>query len=195
MVEIPLSGKKANGAVAITDPGDEQRVREAGPWNLHSGGYAVAKRRVDGKWTTMKMHRLVMGIENNPDIEVDHLDNDPLNNRKSNLLLGLRASKAFRRLQRMRQGHQAGRSSRFRGVHWNKDKEKWQVRMVDEHGHNRSLGYFSDEEEASAVYEHKWNGEVARLEDVVKREVEKYFARLEQERVLMAAEDFDVGKA
>jgi hypothetical protein len=195
MVEIALSGKKANGAVAIIDAEGEQRVREAGPWFIHPKGYATTHRRVGGKRTTLSMHRLVANIENNLDLEVDHLDNNPLNNQKINLLVGLRASKAFRRLQCLRQDHQAGQTSRFRGVCWSKRDEKWQVRMVDEHGTRRSLGYFSDEEEASVVYEQKWAEEVARLEGIVKHEVQAYFARLEQERTLMAMEDFDVGKA
>jgi len=77
--QIYLSGSTAYGQFAIVDDEDYDRLISFGVWHLSSTGYAV--RRTRGK--TVRMHRLV---NNTPEgLFTDHLNNNRLDNRKSNL--------------------------------------------------------------------------------------------------------------
>lgn len=48
-------------------------------WSLHSDGYAVTY--INGK--AVLMHRLILGIVDNPLFEVDHINHDRLDNRRA----------------------------------------------------------------------------------------------------------------
>ena len=54
--------------------------------NRGCGFYASATRVIDGKKTSILMHRVILGI-NDKNINVDHIDGDGLNNHRYNLRL------------------------------------------------------------------------------------------------------------
>lgn len=76
--------KVGDAHVAEID-GDDFEMLSAFQWRLHTGGYAYTKAKVNGRWATVLMHRLVMKA---PDgMEVDHQNENKLDNRKENLQL------------------------------------------------------------------------------------------------------------
>ena len=92
-----------------------------------------------GKHTLLYLHRYLLGQSPFPGAQVDHIDGNPLNNRRSNLRWVTHQQNAFNRVN-------------TRGYYWNKRAKKWLARIgID--GRKISLGYFSSEDEARAAYE------------------------------------------
>jgi hypothetical protein len=110
-------------------------------WHL-CGGYAERKEWRDGQSVGIYMHRDLLGLPTPTDgREVDHIDRDRLNCRRSNMRIVTHPQNT--------QNHPGyGGASRHRGVQWNKLSGKWQVRvMVD--GKNHHIGMFATEQEAA----------------------------------------------
>jgi hypothetical protein len=128
MKEIPLSGRRGEGLVALVDDEDAALV-EGYHWNLHSQGYAVAKGRC-------YMHVLIMGAKG-----VDHIDGDPLNNQRSNLRFANQA-------QNMQNRAYGYGSSQYRGVTWYRGKWQAQAKIK---GVYHYLGRYADEAQAARV--------------------------------------------
>ena len=81
---------------------------------------------------------------------VDHIDNNPLNNDLENLRW-INKSGNSRNIIKKKDC-----SSEYRGVSWHKIKKKWSASIrID--GKLKHLGYFTNEEEASEVYQKKYN--------------------------------------
>jgi hypothetical protein len=103
--------------------------------------YVVAQLYVEGKFTSVLMHRYLMNPKE--DKVVDHLNHDILDNRKSNL----RLIKNAENLQNARGASSHNKSSGIRGVSWSKWRKKWRARL----NVNRKeiiVGYFDDVKEA-----------------------------------------------
>jgi hypothetical protein len=113
-------------------------------WCLDHGmhGYARRSERVNGRPRTVKLHRALMGLTYGDGFEVDHIDRNPLNNRRNNLRVV--PSKAA---QRQNLSSYAGSSSSYRGVGWDKNRAKWQAR-IKVRGKLIYLGHFDDEADA-----------------------------------------------
>lgn len=80
---IPL-GK---GKYAIVDPADFAALNQY-TWRVrksHSTLYAIRKCTIDGKRKLIFMHRQIMSAP--PDMQVHHLNHNPLDNRRCNLIL------------------------------------------------------------------------------------------------------------
>lgn len=80
---IPL-GK---GKYAIVDPADFAALNQY-TWRVrksHSTLYAIRKCTIDGKRKLIFMHRQIMSAP--ADMEVHHLNHNPLDNRRRNLIL------------------------------------------------------------------------------------------------------------
>jgi len=104
--------------------------------------YAV--RKENGK--SIKMHRQ---ITNAPDhLVVDHIDHNGLNNRNNNLRLATFTQNC------QNQRRLSHKTSKYKGVHWNKRQKKWAAQI---HCNNKKyyLGYFHDEIEAAKAYDKK----------------------------------------
>ena len=136
-VEIAL----ANGGVAVIDAQDVAIVRRY-RWIRNTSGYAQASDRRREKRTVL-MHRLILGVV---DGEVDHIDHDPLNNRRSNLRQCTRAQNCQNRAPKRSQ------RSKFKGVAWDARRKKWRAQI---HVQRRQigLGRFTDESEAARAYD------------------------------------------
>lgn len=151
---IPLT----RGKFAIVDPEDYERLSR---YNWHAENskqtfYATASEKINGKRKSAKMHRKILEV--GPDLLVDHINHNGLDNRKVNLRPATFAQNAWNR-----QG--ISHSSRFKGVTWNKHRKKWKTTIAIA-CKNIHLGYFEDEMEAAKTYDErakKYQGQFAAL--------------------------------
>lgn len=147
-VWVPLT----KGKFALVDAADAWVLQS--PWSTHDAGYAT--RRENKK--VIYMHRQILAAEDG--LEVDHIDGDGLNNRRSNI--------RFATHQQNLQNQKArGGSSSFRGVAWDRHRAKWRasVRL----GGVRWQRRFDSELEAAEAYNVKAAetfGAYARLNDL-----------------------------
>jgi hypothetical protein len=100
-------------------------------WRLNNG-YAVTGERGDNHY---RLHRLIADAP--PDMFVDHINHDALDNRASNL--------------RLCTPKQNSRNRRKLGVNFDKKQGKWRARINTDDG-RLELGCFEDMEEAIVVY-------------------------------------------
>lgn len=157
VVEVPLT----QGYVALIDADDAERIL-AHRWFTHkcsSGRYVSAVRHGDGDGER-KIVRLHREIINAPDgIGVDHINGNPLDNRKSNLRLANQHENIANSRKRK------GSSSKYKGV-WPQPKSKrWRANITVNYKRIH-LGYFEVEEDAARAYDAaavKYFGEFARL--------------------------------
>jgi hypothetical protein len=121
-------------------------------WYLQHG-YAVGKPQ----WVSISLHRFIMNAPYG--VEVDHINGNPLDCRKSNLRLCSRAQNARNSKKRV------GGTSRFKGVYFESQTRKWRAVITVDYKSIR-LGRFLSEIDAALAYnaaaiEH--HGEFARL--------------------------------
>lgn len=86
------------------------------------------------------LHREVLGLPTGSTSEVDHIDGDPLNNRRANLRVCTREQNAQNVKSR------AGSSSMYRGVSWESARGKWRATVGP-----RIIGRFDSELQAATV--------------------------------------------
>jgi hypothetical protein len=83
MIEIPLTHDR----VAFIDDEDWELVKDY-KWHVnfdHGNEYAKTSiKKADGKRTTLKMHRLILGLTD-PSQHVDHKNHNGLDNRRENI--------------------------------------------------------------------------------------------------------------
>lgn len=91
-----------------------------------------------------RLHRLIMSAEKNQ--IVDHINGNPLDNRKENLRLV--TSTINNQNARKRKD---GLTSRFKGVSWCKMSNKWKA-QIQVNGKKMGLGSYAIEELAAAAY-------------------------------------------
>lgn len=137
-----------SGHLALVDADDAHRLTG------HRWHYARTSRHGKGipKFYVMSvgnqtyLHRLIMDAQ--PGQIVDHINGDPLDNRRANLRLVTRHGNA-----RNRAIHQTkGRTSRFKGVSWEKKQRKWLASIYADKVLYR-IGTFTDEAEAARRYD------------------------------------------
>jgi len=146
--EIPLT----QGQVALVDNEDYERVSKFNwyaLWTPNTKSFRATRRsnideRESGRKSAIYMHRVIMNAP--PEMEVDHINHDTLNNQKSNLRLCTRTEN--NRNQRKLSGNF---SSQYKGVSWHQLAQKWRVQIQD-NNKRRHLGLFTDETDAARVY-------------------------------------------
>jgi hypothetical protein len=154
MKTIPLS----QGKVALVDDEDFEYLNQW-KWSAKCSGYSFyAQRmfRINGIRKMIMMHRFILGVEKNRDI--DHIDHDGLNNQKRNLRLVTHSQN----MANSRKGE--GFTSKYKGVSFDKMNGKWVVDIA-----GKRVGRFADEEEAARAYNEaakKLYGDFAFLNDV-----------------------------
>lgn len=127
-----------NGERTIVDNSDYEHLSRFN-WYLSTCGYVVRKH---GK-TTIYMSRSL--IKPAPGKHVDHINGDKLDNRRDNLRM---ASISQNQMNRAKSDN---KSSRFKGVCWDKSRLKWIVHLKK----NKKvlhLGRFAKEVEAAKAY-------------------------------------------
>lgn len=115
-------------------------------WHFNRLGYAdrnLCKKTKTTKHKMISMHRMIMKPESKQ--EVDHINGNGLDNRRSNLRLCSSSQNKFNR------GKPKTNTSGYKGVSWEKDRNKWtsQIR-VD--GQRLRLGSFDLIADAVAAY-------------------------------------------
>lgn len=119
---------------------------------LGKGGYIRAARWVrDGGGRTLEyMHRTILARKLDrplrPGEEVDHIDGNPLNNRRANLRPATSAQN--KRNSRV----YANNASGYKGVFWDKWGRRWRA-QIRENGHIRHIGYFYSRIDAAHAYD------------------------------------------
>jgi len=139
---IPLlAGDGTVRAHALVDGGDLDWIL-AYRWSF-SNGYAVRTLRLGkDRSTKVRMHREIMGLARHDPREVDHINRNPLDNRRSNLRVVTSA------LNAQNKPSSRGSTSRFRGVCWDAAKGKW-LAQAKLNGRNYHLGRFDSELDAA----------------------------------------------
>lgn len=94
-------------------------------WKLLPNGYvARSEFRPDGTVTTIGMHRQLCGLQQGDGLTVDHINGERQDNRRSNLRVVTHA-------QNCQNLHLPARgTSRYRGVYWDKHKNRWTAVVV-----------------------------------------------------------------
>ena len=143
---IPLRAR--DGSVqgyTLIDAADADFVNQ---WRWHldlKSGYAIRGQRIGeqgGRFRTFSLHRVLLGLTWGDGIEVDHIDLDKLNNRRSNLRIATRDE------QMQNLPHRTDGVSKYRGVSFDKRRGKWKAEV--QVGKKRQwLGYFITEEAAA----------------------------------------------
>lgn len=96
-----------------------------------------------GQRINVQLHRWLVDCDT--DVQVDHYNNDTLNNRRGNLRVATRSEN-----HQNRAGAQRNSKSGIRGVCWCKRKKKWQA-LIKVGEKRKHLGYFSTIEDAEIV--------------------------------------------
>lgn len=139
----------SRGKVATIDAEDFDRLGRV-KWSAKvSGKNTYAVRSVGGRRAPKRLwlHREVLSAPEG--VEVDHINGDGLDNRKSNLRLATRAQN-----MRGRRAKPSGKASQFRGVSWFKRDSVW-VAQIMVGNKNYYLGRFRCEESAARAYDTK----------------------------------------
>lgn len=140
---IPLRGIKGAGLFALVDYADYLVLNEM-KWHLTIGGYAATKKMVNGKDTTVFMHRV---INETPDgYFTDHINQNKLDNRKKNLRTVTRSQN-----QHNRSAYNTKKISKFKGVFFHKRAKKF-TSAIRVDGKLKHLGYFENENDAACAY-------------------------------------------
>lgn len=86
------------------------------------------------------MHRIILGLSHDDPRLSDHIDQNSLNNQRSNLRIATPQQNCHN--SPSRKG-----SSRFKGVSWVREKQTWKARI-----NQKTLGYFKLETDAAIAY-------------------------------------------
>lgn len=143
-LRVPLVG----GGHALIDE-DDYALVAGSPWYRYTSPagitYAIrSARRPDGRRTTERMHRIILGVTERW-TDVDHIDGNGLNNTRSNL-------RACARAQNLANQRKTRGRSRFKGVTWIEKDAAWRA-QVGGAGERRSRHCLPTEEAAARAYD------------------------------------------
>jgi len=150
---IPLT----QGYFAMVDDEDYKYLCEY-KWRVDKQANTNYAARRNGKQTTYYMHRQILNTP--PDKEVDHINNNGLDNRRENLrICTLQQNKHNQKIRNDR------KYSQYKGVTFRKDRKKWkaQIGVNNRHIH---LGHFNKEIDAAVAYNEaakQYFGEFAKI--------------------------------
>lgn len=136
---IPLT----RGQFALVDEEDYELVNKSS-WSAECRGrtsYAVGKR--GGR--TICLHRMVLNAPDGSD--VDHINGDGLDCRRSNLRCSTHQENCFNARKRS-----SPTSSQYKGVSWHRRSGKWSAQICV-HGSKVHLGLYATEIDAAEAYD------------------------------------------
>lgn len=132
------------GKFTVIDDEDFDRVNQH-KWYFDNGRAIKNDTMVDYKrGKRILLHRFIMGATDGQ--MVDHIDQDPLNNQKSNLRFTNQSQNQLNR------GKNKNNTSGYKGVSFNKRQKKWFAHKSIM-GKKIFLGYYKTKEEAHEAYE------------------------------------------
>lgn len=130
--------KTTNNVYFLIDEGDAERVLKH-RWTANPKGYIIA--RINRR--CMNIARFLLDCPLG--METDHIDHNPLNNRRNNIRICTHQEN-----QRNKNPTQ-NKTSQFKGVHWDKKSMKWRV-SCKFNGSQMYLGLFAKEIDAAKKY-------------------------------------------
>lgn len=128
-------------------------------WHMN-GRYAERNIKGGKKQVKIKMHRAIMNAPKG--MEVDHINGNPLDNRRENLRICTHAENTRNKVRKNNS------SSGFKGVVFHKQTNKWQA-QIRTNNKTLYLGLFANKKEAACTYNEKakvYFGEFARLNKI-----------------------------
>ena len=151
VVHIPLT----RGLTTIVDATDKDLASHK--WfasNRASGNtYACRDTKKSKRQTRHYLHRVILarklGRDIPPGMVVDHINNNPLDNRRSNLRLAT-ISENLSNGRRPRLKNPKMKAP-YRGVYWIEEKHKWRA-QISIRGKTLYLGYHNTAEDAALAY-------------------------------------------
>ena len=161
MKQIPLT----QGQFALVDDTDYDWLNQ---WKwcvtgIEEAFYAIRNSpKIEGKSHQIFMHRVILGLEYKDGQQGDHTNHNTLDNRRANLRI------CTQQQNQMNQKLQKNKTSRFKGVCWDKQHKKWKagIKVKKE---LKNLGRFNTEEDAATAYNKaakKYFGEFAFLNNI-----------------------------
>lgn len=135
---VPLTQER----FALIDESDAAAVLRFA-WCFHHTGYAYRGEYIGGKMKSVSLHRFLMDFPEKQ--EVDHVNGDRLDNRRSNLRLVNFQQQTRNKMTR------PTRNAPYKGVFWMKKNRKWQAQICCD-GKLRYLGLHLSAEDAARVY-------------------------------------------
>ena len=163
MRKIPLT----QGKFVLIDNEDYKRV------SLYKWQYCLVGKYRDrevamwrggekGKRRTIIMSRYIVNAPKG--LVVDHIDGNPLNNKRNNLRICTNQQNTFNQgLRKLKR-----KTSQFKGVYYRKNTKRWSA-GITHNSKKHSLGCFDSEVDAARAYDKKAKelfGEFARLNNV-----------------------------
>lgn len=151
---VPIS----NGKFAKVDDEDFELVSKF-HWHMDGAGYARTNVWSENK--KPRMHRIILN-DTDTKSHIDHINGDKLDNRKLNLRI-LSCSQNL-----MNRGPQANNSSGYKGVVFDRLRNKWRAEICVEKK-RKYLGRFDTAEEAALAYNQasiKYHGEFGYINNI-----------------------------
>lgn len=165
---IPISQKpnckyKSLNLFAMVDDSDYEWLNKLKWYVIHGKRtyYATRSNDISKSPRNISMHRTILGVTNPKEL-VDHIDGNGLNNQRSNL-----RKCNFYQNSANRKRHN-GSSSQYKGVTWNRFKNRWMASIASNHK-QKFLGYYNDEINAAVAYNEaamKLHGDFAKLNKI-----------------------------
>ena len=129
----------------LVDDEDLERVLQF-RWHINQLGYVISdQRKAKDKTRTGKMvllHRFILDF---PESQIDHKNQNRLDNRRCNLRLATKAENMMNR------GAPKHSTSGYKCISWSNTKNKWRVQITFQ-GKKYEFGYYEDIEKALQVY-------------------------------------------
>lgn len=162
---VPLSGRDIKRREAIIDAASLPLIEgRSCAWSTGDAGvgFVSLSASTDGA-PASPLRRVIMGVTE-PGFNVRHVNDDPLDCRRENLVVRT-ITQRTRNMRKMKSIKGRPLTSRFKGVFWETWSKRWRARITVE-GKVRWLGRFGDEIAAGVAYDEAarmWFGEDARL--------------------------------
>jgi hypothetical protein len=139
--------KLTKGREAIVDDEDFEELNKY-HWCVVSTGYAGRFTVTENKRKLQYMHRQIMDVSD-PNIFIDHINGNGLDNRRCNL----RTANRYTNLSN-RQITNKNNTSGYRGVYWHKRHGYW-ISSIKFYNKQIHLGNFKTPEEAARAFNRK----------------------------------------
>jgi hypothetical protein len=134
----------SRGKEALVDDEDFEKLSQH-KWYFHRSGYAVRNVRVaNGKQYQQFMHRVILGLEKGSSLMGDHINQNKLDNRRSNLRAATRQGNSQNRSKL------SSNTSGYVGVA--QKGKKWRAYIRDG-CKQKTIGTYDTAEQASEAYQ------------------------------------------
>lgn len=128
--------------LCLIDEEDKERVLKI-RWYVDKAGRVLASPKVSNSFY---LHRFVMKSKKKDYIDLDHINRNPLDNRKCNLRAATPSQNAINRAK-----FKGTYSSQYKGVHYNKARKTWKASIYKD-WQLIHLGTFRSEIDAAKAY-------------------------------------------